>query len=456
MKLPRIMIAAPGSGSGKTTVTCAVLKALKDSGCNPVSSKCGPDYIDPMFHTAVLGIPSNNLDLYFCEKELTKSLLADHAKDAGIAVLEGVMGYYDGRSMDTDAGSSYEAAKVTETPVILVVKSRGMALSLAAVIKGIAEFRGDSNIAGIILNEISGMLYPRLKEMLEAELHIPVVGYIPMKPEFQMKSRHLGLVTPEETKELKEQMELLGKTASETIDLKKIMEIAQSAPDLHAAALHEGIHMAETHVRIGIAKDQAFQFYYADNLKYLQKAGCELVCFSPLSDRKLPEDLDGIYLGGGYPEVYADRLAQNKDMRMSVKDAAASGLPCIAECGGFMYLHDFLEGGDGRQYPMTGVMKGCAYRTDHLVHFGYAALTAKEDQAFQNAGETLKVHEFHYWDSTDAGSCYHAVKPDGRKEWDCIHVRGNLFAGYPHLHFYANDTFAARFVSLCARKEKRS
>lgn len=456
MKLPRIMIAAPGSQSGKTTVTCAILKALKDSGCNPVSCKCGPDYIDPMFHSAVLGIPSNNLDLYFCGKELTKSLLADHAKDAGIAVLEGVMGYYDGRTMDTDAGSSYETAKVTETPVILVVRCKGMALSLAALIKGITEFRNDSNIKGIILNGISKMLYPRLKKMLETELHIPVVGYLPMKDEFQIQSRHLGLVTPQETEELKNQMELLGKTAAETMDLEKILKIAQSAPDFKAESLQEEIHCQDHPVRIGIARDQAFQFYYADNVKYLQRAGCELVPFSPLDDQELPGNLDGIYLGGGYPEVYAEALAQNEGMKQSVREAIEDQMPCIAECGGFLYLHEQLEGENGRQYPMTGVIKGCAYRTDHLVHFGYAKLTAKEGQAFQNAGEVLKAHEFHYWDSTDAGSSYHAKKPDGRKEWDCIHVRENLFAGYPHLHFYANDSFAARFVRLCARRRKRS
>lgn len=455
MKLPRIMIAAPGSGSGKTMMTCAILKALKESGYYPVSSKCGPDYIDPMFHEAVLGIPSNNLDLYFCGDEMTRSLLSDHAADADIAVLEGVMGYYDGRSMDSSKGSSYETAKVTQTPVLLVARCRGMALSLAAVLKGIIEFKKDSNIAGILLNGVSPKLYLRLKEMLETELNIPVVGYLPYLLELSVESRHLGLVTPEETSNLKEQMELLGAKAKETIDLGKILKIAETAPDLCASKLKEGSSSGGKRSRIAVARDRAFGFYYADNLKFLGRSGCELVFFSPLSDQGLPKGTDGIYIGGGYPELYAKELSQNERMRREIGKLLELGTPCIAECGGFMYLHDLLEGEDGSSYPMCGVIEGTAFRTDHLVHFGYASLTSKEDQTFQNAGECLKAHEFHYWDSTNPGRSYHAVKPDGRRDWECVHVRGNLFAGYPHMHFYANREFAARFVSLCRAKEKK-
>lgn len=455
MKLPRIMIAAPGSGSGKTMMTCAILQALKESGCRPVSSKCGPDYIDPMFHEAVLGVPSNNLDLYFCSRELIRSLLADHGKEADLAVLEGVMGYYDGQSMDSLKGSSYEVAKVTQTPVLLAVRCRGMALSLAAVLKGIVEFQKDSRIAGILLNGISPMLYPRMKEMLEKELKIPVVGYLPVLDDLSIESRHLGLVTPKEILDLKEQMALLGAKARETIDLEKIRSIAQTAPDLRAEELSEGTGKREKRIRIAVAKDRAFGFYYADNLKFLKRSGCELLTFSPLKDHRIPEDVDGIYIGGGYPEVYAKELSENAEMRKEMQRVLGMGMPCIAECGGFMYLHDQMEGEDGIQYPMCGVIEGTAFRTGHLVHFGYATLTSNRSHTYQRTGETLKAHEFHYWDSTDSGESYHAVKPDGKRHWECVHVRGSLFAGYPHLHFYANREFAARFIRVCGEKETK-
>lgn len=453
MKLPRIMIAAPGSGSGKTTVTCAILQALKNRGLHPVSSKCGPDYIDPMFHEKVLGIPSNNLDLYFSGKKLLRSLLADHAQGADLAVIEGVMGYYDGRSMGSDHGSSYETAKITQTPVVLVVSCKGMALSLAAVVKGLMDFRSGSNIAGLILNGVSAMLYPRLREMLENELEIPVIGYLPLLKEIQMESRHLGLVMPEEIKSFKSQMELLGRTAEETIDLDLLLKTAGEAPAFCAEELKEerALSAAEP-LRIGVAKDEAFCFYYSDNLKYLERSGCELLYFSPLHDPCMPKELDGLYIGGGYPELYAEKLAENVKLRNELKELLFLGIPCIAECGGFMYLHEQMEGENGREYPMTGVIKGRVFRTDHLVHFGYASLTAKEDNQFQKKGQTLRAHEFHYWDSTDPGKDYRADKPDRNAHWDCLHVKHGLFAGYPHIHFYSNPEFISGYLKLCAQK----
>ena len=308
MKIPRILIAAPASGSGKTAISCGLMSAFRESGMNVRACKCGPDYIDPMFHREVLGVDSRNLDLFFSDKEELTGGFIRHTSGADITVTEGVMGYYDGRGMDTDAGSSYDVARTLQIPVILVVPCRGAALSLAALVRGIIEFRSDSNIRGILLNRVSKMLYPRLKEMLEQEMkksghEISVVGYIPEDEAFRLESRHLGLVTPQELNDLKEQTERAGRILSETVDLDCILSIAQAAPELRAEeekpAGRDGLTGEKRSVRIGIAEDEAFCFYYKANLELLEEMGCELVPFSPLRDKKLQENVRGLILGGG-------------------------------------------------------------------------------------------------------------------------------------------------------------
>lgn len=479
MKIPRILIAAPASGSGKTAISCGLMSAFRESGMNVRACKCGPDYIDPMFHREVLGVDSRNLDLFFSDKEELTGGFIRHTSGADITVTEGVMGYYDGRGMDTDAGSSYDVARTLQIPVILVVPCRGAALSLAALVRGIIEFRTDSNIQGILLNRVSRMLYPRLKEMLEQEMkksghEISVVGYIPEDEAFRLESRHLGLVTPQELNDLKEQTERAGRILSETVDLDCILSIAQAAPELRAEeekpAGRDGLTGEKRSVRIGIAEDEAFCFYYKANLELLEEMGCELVPFSPLRDKKLPENVRGLILGGGYPELYCERLSANSGLLDEIRRSLDAGMPCLAECGGFMYLHKEMEDRDGNVYPMVGVIKGKTYPTGKLVRFGYVNITA--DQAADSAitperdagkddrrgmesgslllpGETIRGHEFHYWDSTDAGTDCMAVKPDGKRKWNCIHMRGNLAAGYPHLYLPSMPEFARRFVGRC-------
>lgn len=471
MAVSRFMIAAAGSGSGKTVISCALMAAFQEQGRKVTACKCGPDYIDPMFHKEVLGIESENLDLYFCEAEVLRRLFEEHIKDAEVAITEGVMGYYDGMSLDSDQCSSYEVADKLGLPVILVVPCRGMALSVVPWILGMLAFKEESHIKGVILNRISGRLYPKLKEMVESELQkkgyeIPVIGYVPEDEVFTLESRHLGLVTPQEIDGIRSRLRKAGELLSGTVELERLLEIGGtqvSAPPKEADSPHNGSadcfaahrpHGDQSPpgpVRIGLAMDQAFCFYYKDNLNLLRRMGCELIPFSPLRDSALPEEIQGLIFGGGYPELFTEQLSDNQTMRTCVRLAVSGGMPCLAECGGFLYLHESLEGKDGTALPMAGVIRGSAFRTDRLVRFGYIQLQAQKDGAYLQKGDCLKGHEFHYWDSPSNGADCHAVKPDGRRSFECIHMEGNLFAGFPHIYFYSNIRFAERFVGTCRK-----
>lgn len=463
---PGILLAAPASGSGKTAAACALMAALREQGLDVRACKCGPDYIDPMFHREVLGVDSKNLDLFFSEPEELIRGYIRHTEGADIAVTEGVMGYYDGMALDSDRASSYDVAHTLGLPVLLILPCRGASLSLAAVVKGMAEFRKDSRICGILLNQVSGMLYPRLKEMLESELQsigldIPVIGYLPDDPCFRMESRHLGLVTPQELDGLKAQMRRAGELLSRTVDLELVRQIAEKAarsmkkePDTAAEKALAG--SAEKALRIGVARDEAFCFYYKDNLTLLEDLGCTLIPFSPLRDSALPEGLDGLLLGGGYPELHGEELVGNTGMISSVREALEAGMPCLAECGGFMYLHEEMEDRNGKKWPLVGAIRGRTYPTGKLVRFGYVKIeNSAGTEGYLQPGEYVRGHEFHYWDSTDSGSDCLAVKPDGRRKWNCIHMDGSLFAGYPHLYLPSMRKFAERFVRQCREWEEK-
>ena len=452
MKLPRIMLAAPASGSGKTLITCGLLQLLVNRGKKPAAFKCGPDYIDPMFHRKVIGTPSKNLDTFFTKENETRYLFVKEAEQADISVLEGVMGFYDGIGGITTGASSYELAKVTNTPVILVVNAKGMSLSVVPLIKGFMEYRKDSHIQGVILNQATKMTYLLLKEQIEQELGIAVVGYVPKCPELIIESRHLGLVTPDEITGLQEKLQQLAELLEETLDVEKILqladdaeELAWEAPKLPKLERKEG----QNPLRIGIARDEAFCFCYQDNLELLQEMGAELVTFSPLHDETLPPHLDGMIFYGGYPELYAKQLSQNSSMKKQIKEAVLNGMPYLAECGGFMYLQEMMEDMEGEKYPMVGVIKGQAYRTEKLGRFGYITLTAKEEGQLLQIEESMKAHEFHYFDTTNNGTVYQAKKPCGNREWDCINGTENYAAGFPHLYYYSNPKFAFRFLQKC-------
>lgn len=446
---PRLMLAAASSGSGKTTIACAILQALTRMGEHPVSFKCGPDYIDPMFHRQVLGVPSRNLDLFFSDEATAAYLLQKNSENFSLAFIEGVMGYYDGIATTTEA-SSWQLAKATQTPVVLVLNCKGMSVSIAAQLGGYLSYQPDSQIKGVILNQVSKSIYPEIKALIEQRYDVAVCGYMPKMSDCSLESRHLGLVTAEEIGDLQQRLEKLGEQAMQTIDLPLLLKIAAQAPALAVPAVQLPAPNP-TPLRIGVARDKAFSFYYADNLELLEQLGAQLVEFSPLHDPQLPDDLDGLLLGGGYPELYADTLCQNRTLMAQIKASLQNGLPCIAECGGFQYLCEQLEGADSKSYPMVGFLPGSSFRTPSLRRFGYVRLTAQKDNLLCKKGEGFAAHEFHYWDSQHCGNGCIAQKPCRRSSWECVVCDENFWAGYPHLYFYANVQMAKNFLNRCNR-----
>lgn len=447
-KAPRLILAGTNSGCGKTTVTCAVLQALVNRKMRVGAFKCGPDYIDPMFHSRVIGAKSANLDLFFFTKNTLNYLLIRNSADCDVNIIEGVMGYYDGMGVISTRASTYEIAQATGSPVVLVVSAKGAALSILASIQGFLSLYPDNHICGVILNQCSAMSYPALAKAITEhfEGRVRPFGYLPKLPECAIESRHLGLVTAAEIANLKEKLELLAQNAEKTLDLDGLLELARSAAPVSCDPVE--IPQFDIPVRIAVAKDRAFCFYYEDNLQLLKDMGAELVEFSPLSDPALPEKIDGIYLGGGYPELYAEQLSKNHSMLASLQNALSRGTPCIAECGGFMYLTGKIAG-----YPMVGYLKGECFDTGKLTRFGYVTLRAQKDNLLCKAGDVICGHEFHRWDCNDPGKDFTATKSTGRC-WDCVVATDKLYAGYPHFHFYANPDFAKSFYQACLKERE--
>ncbi len=449
MDSPRLLFAAPASGSGKTTVVCGLLRALKNRGKGVRAFKCGPDFIDPLFHETVVGVPSGTLDLFFSDQDQLKRLYCRHAAGADLCLIEGVMGYYDGLGAATDRASSYAVARALDAPVVLIVDGRGQSLSALATLEGFLRFREDSRIRGVLFNRMSESVYNALKPQVEA-LGVRPLGYVPKAPEVMVESRHLGLVTPGEIEDLGQKLDALAALLERTVDMEGLLALAGSAPALEAPPAPPIPPLPRT--RIAVARDQAFCFLYRDNLDLLADYGAELIFFSPLHDDALPAGAQGLILPGGYPELHARALSENESMRRSVREAIQNGLPCLAECGGFLYLHRELEDMEGRSWPMAGVLDARAYRTPRLGRFGYITLTAKADTAFLPAGEIVRGHEFHYFESESCGDALRAQKPTGSRGWDCGHSRGNLLMGFPHLYYPSDPQLIERFLRACAKE----
>ena len=450
MNSPRLLFAAPASGSGKTTVVCGLLRALKNRGRAVRSFKCGPDFIDPLFHEQVVGVPSGTLDLFFSPEDQLKRLFCRHAVGAEVSLIEGVMGYYDGLGAATEAASSYAVAKALDAPVILILDSRGQSLSALATLEGFLRFRPDSRIRGVLFNRMSEGVYAALVPEVE-KLGVKPLGYVPRCPELMIESRHLGLITPGEITDLEQKLDALAALLEKTVDLNGLLALANEAPALAEPPAPPIPSMPPT--KIAVARDEAFCFLYRDNLDLLQDYGAELAFFSPTQDAALPQGTQGLILPGGYPELYAQALSENEPMRRAIQEAIENGLPCLAECGGFLYLHRELEDMEGRFWPMAGVLDARAYRTQRLGRFGYITLTAKANAAFLPAGETIRGHEFHYFESESCGDALHAQKPTGSRGWDCGHAEGPLLMGFPHLYYPSNPQFIERFLRRCAGKE---
>ena len=449
------MITAASSGSGKTMITCGLLELFKRKGLNPLACKCGPDYIDGLFHKQVLELEGMNLDSYFEAPEELRDKYSRLSK-GHLPVVEGVMGYFDGLGGSTTRASSWEVAHILDLPAVLVVDARGASVSLAAVIKGFLEFERPmgSQIKAVIFNRMSPMLYPRIRELVERETGIRAAGFVPELDFLKVGSRHLGLVLPEEIAGLREQMNRLGKCLEETIDWEFLEELGAEKEERDALEEEntEASCTAAFSFRLGIAMDEAFCFYYQDNLRLLERLGGELVYFSPIHDRSLPEQLDGLILGGGYPELYCEA-----SMREAVKKAAEGGLPVLGECGGYLYLLEELEAEDGRIWPMTGVLKGKGYKKGKNSRFGYIGVEAEKDSLYLNPGEQIRGHEFHYWDCEvlEEEWVMRAKKPVGNRSWPCMRIKNQVMAGFPHLFYPSCPAFAVRFAKACVRYKRK-
>ena len=465
MNIPRIVIAGTNSGCGKTTVSTGIMGALSARGLKVQPFKVGPDYIDPMFHTFITGNASRNLDSWMLDESTVSYLFYKNSRGADIAVIEGVMGMYDGYGGYDHGGSTAHVAGIIDASVILVVNGEGMSLSIVPLIKGFMDFDKNVRIRGVIINNINSEgHFQLLKKIILEHLDIAVIGYLKSMPEITLASRHLGLVPEGEVEDLRDKINLLSEKMEKTIDFELLQKIAgeqvqqdTSESGVYASDSRFDIKPLQSGARIAVARDKAFNFYYRDNLDLLEMLGAELVYFSPLSDGQLPDGINGLYIGGGYPEVWAKQLQENTGMRESIKSRITGGLPTYAECGGLMYLSDGILNGDGEKFDMVGLIPGMSKMTKALQRFGYIEIDITEDNVLAEKGEKIRGHEFHYSTTEVAGnipSCYRIAKSRRNSEarvWQCGFKVNNLLAGYPHLHFWSNAGFAEHFVESCIR-----
>jgi len=445
-----VMITSDRSGSGKTLMTMGLLRCLQNRGFDMGACKCGPDYIDPMFHESVLKIPSRNLDTFLMGEAKTVREISKFAdKDAVIA--EGAMGYYDGLG-NTDRHSAYHIARITGMPAVAVISPGGAALTIAAQLRGMLDFREDSNIKGIIFNNCSEKRYENLKEMTERETGIRALGYLPHIKEAEIESRHLGLKTPEEIKGLEEKVDIISNELEKRVDIDLFLQMMKSI-----SAVRISSERNVKRCRLAVAKDEAFCFYYKSSLEALEEAGAELVFFSPLHNSSLPLDIDGLYLGGGYPELYAEELSENKTMLNNIRYEIENGLPTIAECGGFLYLGKSITDDMDRKFEMAGVLGGNAERKNGLVRFGYENLEIERNSMLFNAGESIPVHEFHHWDTDENGMDTEVKKAGNNISYRGGFVKNDLYAAFPHLSLEGVLPLAKRFVDkMCINKTEKS
>lgn len=463
--IPRFVIAAPASGSGKTTITVGLMAALAESR-RAQPFKVGPDYIDPMYHTLACGRPSRNLDTWMIPPSRVRMLFDRAVADADLAVVEGVMGLFDGYDGRSESGSTAEVAKLLAAPVVLVIDVSRMARSAGAIALGCQRFDPALNVAGVICNRVAGARHAEWARRAVESVGLPVLGCIPRDETLRVPERHLGLHTVMERQaEAQAFVRRAADVARAHVDLDRLIEIAGQPAGL-AAWGDERLSRSDDvfrpmngrpGARIAVARDEAFCFYYEDNLDLLRAAGAEIVFFSPLRDADLPAGAQGVYLGGGYPEVHADRLAANRAMQAALRRAHRAGLPIYAECGGLMALVDELIDLQGRAHRMAGLIPGVARMQPRLT-MGYREIVARRDTLLLRAGERARGHEFHYsaWEPPGdaADRCAYDIAPradaaPGEETRAEGFAAGNLLASYVHLHFAAQPEWARRFVDAC-------
>ena len=457
---PRVIIAGTGSGVGKTSVTLALIAVFKKRGLRVQSFKIGPDYLDPTYLSLASGGPCYNLDGWMTGEDYVRELFADRAATADIAILEGVMGLFDGSDPVGPEGSTAEIAEWLNAPILLVVDAYGVARSFAAVVKGYTEFQPQLDIAGVIANHCGSEKHGAwLGESLSAFGLPGLVGALPRGCFPELPSRHLGLVTADSRNLPDSIISALADALEMHVDVNAIWNIAGRAPSFEIEAPKQKIANEEKRVRLGLAFDSAFHFYYPDNLEAMEKAGCELTRFSPLHDRSLPEALDAIYLGGGYPEEYAETLASNATMLDSIRDFAASGKPVYAECGGLMYLGQGIERIDGKRFELVGILPVWTKMLDRLKSLGYVEVTLAEDSLFGKRGTSFRGHEFHYSELLEDPSGHDGWRTAyriSRRRVDAVANEGfqlgKVLASYVHAHLASKSELVNHFVSLCQDK----
>lgn len=465
------MIAGVRSGAGKTTLACAVLAALRRRGLRVMAFKAGPDYIDPTYLARAAGTSCRNLDTWMISPPTVRELFGHAVLEADVAVVEGVMGLYDGRAggpdgTGEDEGSTAHLAKLLDAPVVVVLDVGGTSRTAAAVVLGLQRFDPDVRLAGVLL---AGIASPRHLELVAGPITratgLPVLGYLPRRPEFALPARHLGLVPAGEQGVDDAFFDRLAAQAEQTVRLDRLLAIAQDAPPLAAPAGTPLFPTAPpaTRTRIALALDDAFHFYYEDGLELLRSSGAELVSFSPLRDEALPPDIGGVYLGGGFPEVFATQLAANAPMQAAIRRAAENGLPVYAECGGLMYLGAGLVDRDGARHTMVGFFPYWSDMRQPRVTLGYRVATARRDTLLRRAGETLRGHEFHWsvldGPAPDEQAAYDVCAADGRAlghEGLVGGPAGNVLASYVHCHFAADPGLAPAFVTACRAASGRA
>ncbi|EAK8410099.1 cobyrinate a,c-diamide synthase [Listeria monocytogenes] len=437
----KILIAAASSGTGKTTVTLGIMHALKKRGLRVQPFKVGPDYIDTNYHQAITGVASINLDSFLIDDDaMLAALFEKHGQSADISVIEGVMGLFDGLGIDRDNSSTSFIAKCTKTPVILVVDGKAISTSAAAIVDGFNRFDPELTIAGVIINRVaSENHFSLIKGAIERYTDVAVLGYLPKNAAVALPERHLGLVPKEEMMELETKWELLGDLIAEHVDLDRLLAISKTGAELTVRPPE--IQVPDfSGMRVAYALDTAFHFYYQDNLDFIRSTGATLIPFSPLEEREVP-DADFIYIGGGFPEVFAEQLAKNKSMRESILAAHEQGKPIYAECGGLMYLGSSLEM-EAESYEMVGVFDGVSKMTTRLRKFGYCIAEPLEDTLLGKKGTAIRGHEFHHsvFETAEPTRMKLTKKRDGEivKEWYGGYQKGNTFASYLHIHFYQN------------------
>ncbi|MFC2662107.1 MAG: cobyrinate a,c-diamide synthase [Eubacterium sp.] len=462
-------VAASSSNAGKTLISCGLLEILKRKGLNPCAFKTGPDYIDPMFHRSILNVNSHNLDLVMSDSDYVKMAYRRELALHGSAVIEGVMGMYDGLSGKTDTGSCWHLADTVNVPVLLVLSPHGSSLTLAAEVKGLQNFRPDSHIAGIFLNRCRPSYAALMKSILEEETGLPVIGFLPEIPDLRVKSRHLGLYQADEIEDLQKNIGIAADEMEKHLDWDAFQNaFSVPAPQDKNCPARGNTEALETaggrssfpafpesqaprRAVIAIARDEAFSFCYRETEEEMDRQGGYIVYFSPIHEPEIPEEADALYLPGGYPELYAEELSENESMRDSIRQAIESGMPVIAECGGFLYLLDSICDEEGRAYPMAGLFPGGSRNAEKLVRFGYAEMTAEEDSLLLKKGESMYVHEFHYWSAEEDGKDFLLKKPMSSRQWKEGYAGPELYAAFPHLYLAAYPKAVSRYISAAEK-----